>query len=303
MDYFGIGSGLLSAFMASLSFAASAWALRGTKGLTSAGLLANACCVMGVLSVVGIFFVWRPGFEVGFIGRLPALFGTVAAFWCAQCAVFTAQRYVDGSQLVPLLGLKLPMLAILNGLIYREHFSWLQLLAIAMTVAAAFVLNNAGKRIPLKSFCALLVGCLCYSLSDIFLRIEVQQIHEQVTVSQPLASAQCTFLAYLISGVVGACLVPCLKGARVAKALAHSIPYGACWLTSIVFITLCFARLGTVNGSIVQASRGIMSVLMAPVLIMLGMTWLETRTGWWIYLRRLIAAAMMIGAIAFYNLG
>ncbi len=303
MDYVGIGSGLLSAFMASLAFAASAWALRGTKGLTSAGLLANACCVMGVLSVVGLLFVWRPGFEVGFVGRLPALFGTVFAFWMAQCAVFTAQRLVDGSQLVPLLGLKLPMLALLNGLIYREHFNVLQLLAIAMTVAAAFVLNNAGKRIPFKSFCALLVGCLCYGLSDIFLRIEVQQIHEQVTQSQALASAQCTFLAYIISGIIGACLVPFLKGARVPKAPVHSIPYAVCWLTSIVFITLCFARLGTVNGSIVQASRGIMSVLMAPILVVFGMTWLETRTNFWIYLRRLIAAAMMIGAIAFYNLG
>lgn len=303
MDFAGIGCGLAAAVMMAIAFAFSTWAIRRTRGLSAPGLLANAACMMGLISAAGMALAWRPGFFQGFWGRFPALAGVVGAYWLAQCAIFVAQRQIDASQLVPLLGLKLPMLAMLTGIFYHQHFNVWQLLAIALTVISAFVLNNAGKRIPPSSFAFLLAGCLFYCLSDMCIQIEVEQIHAQVTPSLPLSSAQCTFQTYILSGVVGAICMPFLKGSRVPGARLCSLPYAICWLLSIVFLTICFARLGTVNGNIVQATRGLFAVLLAPLLILSGMTWLETRTTWRMYLRRLAAALMMLAAIALYNHG
>lgn len=302
MDLTGLGCGLAAALLMAAAFAFSTWAIRSVPGLSAPGLLANASCAMGLLSLAGLAFVWRPGLLAGFWERFPALLGIVGAYWIAQCAVFIAQRKVDASQLVPLLGLKLPMLALLNALLCGSAFNGWQLLSIAVTVAAAFVLNNAGRHIPLSSFAFLLLGCLFYCLSDMCIQVEVQQIHARVTPSLPLASAQCTFLTYILSGIVGASILPFGRSMRIRGAMPHSLPYAVCWVSSIVFLTVCFARLGTVNGNIVQATRGVFAVLLAPVLVCFGLTRLELRTGWKINLRRLAAAVMMTAAILIYNL-
>ncbi len=285
-----------------LAFLASGWALRRTPGLNAIGLLANAAITMGALSIVGLICVWDPALISGdFPSRLPALFGIVAFYFLGQCAMFTAQLKIDSSRVVPLLGLKLPILALITALLERHGFSLMQVLAILLTVVSAFLLNNAGRRIPLISIFFVLIACLFYSLSDTCIKLAMNQL-EAVIANQVKASAQCTFLTYILLGIVGSVVLLSSKKFRPPMAFARSSVYGVIWLISIVFLTICFTRLGTVNGNILQSTRGIFAILIAPVLAGLGFTDLEERVRWVVHLRRAIAALMMIAAVLLYNI-
>ena len=57
----------------------------------------------------------------------------------------------------------------------------------------------------------------------------------------------------------------------------------------------------TVNGNIIQSTRGIFSILFAPILAACGMTYLERKVSWGIIARRLVAACLMVAAIFLYN--
>ena len=78
-------------------------------------------------------------------------------------------------------------------------------------------------------------------------------------------------------------------------------PFAVCWLIAMLFLFTCFGRVGTVNGNIIQSSRGIIAILLGALLAKLGFTELEEKVDWQVFVRRLIAGALMIGAIAAFN--
>ena len=215
--------------------------------------------------------------------------------------MFFIQRRIDASQVVPLLGLKLPVLAVISLAGMGESFSFWQFTAIALTVIATFMLNNAGRRIPVLYLLAVLMTCVCYSMSDIFLNITTSRIAQDTGISLVSAAAVNTFLTYGIAGIAGALMICLNKSMRGWRKFLNSAPYGVMWVISIVFLCACFVRLGTVNGNIVQSTRSIFAILAAPLLVWLGVSGVETRVSWKITLRRLVAAFLMIAAVALYN--
>ena len=305
MNWSGIGSGLATGFLMALALLCSGWAMRRTPGLDGLGLISHASIVMGVISCCCIPFVWQPELAPGFWARLPWHLGMVACYFLGQVMLFTIQKTVDSSRVVPLLGLKLPMLALLNLLFgIATRFSWPQVLAIVLTVVSAFVLNYAGHRIPLRIFALVLVTCLFFSLSDMGIKVGVDLITQIPNgPDKPMASIQATLISYACCGLYGVAFLACRrKHSFRLLAFRNSVLYSFIWLASIVTLTLCFAHLDTVNGNILQSTRGIFSILIAPVLASCGMTYLEEKTSAWIVLRRLLAAIMMIAAVWLYNL-
>ena len=120
----------------------------------------NAGVLMGVLSLGILALFWAPGlFTRGFFPRLPLLAQAAFFFSLGQTFVFVAQRKVEASRVVPLLGLKLPMLALISVLFLHDSLGPWQFLAIFLAVAAAFLLHHAGKGIPLSSILFVLGGC------------------------------------------------------------------------------------------------------------------------------------------------
>ena len=216
--------------------------------------------------------------------------------------MFMAQKKVDASLLVPLLGLKLPMLVLLNLLLYGVRFTWLQLLAVALTVLAAFLLNRTSSQLTLQALALVLFSCLLFSLSDTCLLREVDLLRTELGYGATLAACHCTFLNYIFAGIAGTCALAFMPKVRTRRTLLHSLPYAAFWIVSIVFLNLCFAFLGTVNGNIIQATRGIFAILFAPILVACGLTYLEQKVSWWTFARRLLAAVLMVAAIFLYNL-
>jgi len=256
---------------------------------------------MGVISLCALPFTCDQSFFSNISERLPALFGIVGGFAFAQVMVFFAQKRIDASQLVPLLGLKLPMLAAMSALIGTEKFNGHKVLAILLTVFASFLLNKSGKRIPPGGFLLVLGGCFFYCVSDLCIREEVRLIQQQTGASPMLASAQTTFLSYIIIGILSAAYLGVAKSQRGGRTLAYALPFSLAWLAGIILLTVGFATLGTVNGNIIQSTRGIITVIMAPFLIRMGWTWLESKVTLTMLLRRFVAAAFMIIAVLLYN--
>ena len=69
----------------------------------------------------------------------------------------------------------------------------------------------------------------------------------------------------------------------------------------MLFLYACFALIGTVNGNIVQSTRGIIAILIGAALSKLGFNELEEKITLNIFIRRIIAGAMMILAIVAFN--
>jgi len=301
MTITGILCGLVSAFFMALAFVFSGRAVRKCPALSSLGLLARAHVIMGVISLVGLYFFWVPEVLSEFKYWFPITWYGVVFYLAGQACLFMAQRTVDPSRLVPLLGLKLVVLALINGLLLNiETYGWMQLLAIACTIFSAFLLNNAGRKIPLSSLTWVLLACCGYSLSDICIKLQTGRIGEfgmESLVEQSLLSA---CLSYTICGIVGALILPFLKR-HPAKVWKMAAPFSLAWLIGIVFLFACFEQIGTVNGNIVQSTRGIWAVILGVILSRSGQTYLEEKTSWNIVFRRFVAALLLLLSIFLYN--
>lgn len=303
MDVAGLIAGFLTALCSSIAFLSSTWALKRTPGLSAPGLLADAGIVMGVLSIALLGIFWEPRlFSEGFAARLPALLGAAVFFSLGQTLVFTAQRSVEASRVVPLLGLKLPVLAVISVCFMHDSIGWLKCVAIALAVLSAFVLNNAGTRIPAKSFLLVIAACVSYSLSDTYLTKLTDLIERGLSESTLMAAIHCTILTYIMVGLIAACILAFWHKPLTRAAFAHSVPFSVFWLGCIVALNIAFARLGTVHGVILQNTRAIWTILLTPVFIMLGCTALETRLTASLFWRRLAASAMVLLAAFLYSL-
>lgn len=301
MTITGIMCGLVAAFFMALAFVFSGRAVRQCPALSSLGLLVRAHIIMGVLSLTGLYFLWVPEVFSEWQYWFPITWYGVIFYLMGQACLFMAQRTVDPSRLVPLLGLKLVVLALINALLLNlETYGWMQVLAIACTIFSAFLLNNAGKKIPLPSLTWVLLACCGYSLSDICIKLQVGRIGEFGMESLTEQSLLSTCLSYTISGIISALILPWLKR-QPAKVWKLAAPFSIVWMIGIVFLFACFEQIGTVNGNIVQSTRGIWAVILGVILARSGQTYLEEKTPWNMVFRRLFAALLLMLAIFLYN--
>ncbi|MGN0866971.1 MAG: EamA family transporter [Oligosphaeraceae bacterium] len=304
MDYSGLAAGFLTAILSSSAFLASTWALRRTKGLSPHGLMINAGVLMGILSLGMLAVFWTPAlFTRGFVSRLPALAGASVFFSLGQTCVFVAQRKVEASRVVPLLGLKLPMLALISLVFLHDPLGPWQFLAIFLAVAAAFLLNHAGKSIPLASILFVLGGCLSYCISDLSLNALTRRIAADLGESTLMAALHCTALTYIGVAVLALAALCFTRASLTTPAVLRSIPFSCLWIGCIIALNFCFARLGTVHGTLLQNTRGIFTLLLTPLCIAMGCTALETKLTANLFWRRMAAAALVFLAVFVYQLG
>ena len=299
----GLISGLLAAFLMALAFAFSSYAVRNFKKAGSLGILLRANIIIALISAFGLLLTYKTALGTQWRVYLPVTLGGALCNLVGQAAIFLAQKRVDSSRLVPLLGLKLIFLAIINGLLLQsEVYGTWQYIAIACTIFSAFFLNNAGTKIPIVPFLLMMITCISYSVADTFLRTQTLQIKALGYNNICLAAVVGTFVFFLFLGLISAILLPFLPRDTWA-AWKGAIPFSLCWLTSIVLILICFAELGTVAGNIVQSLRGIFAILIGGLLAMLGYHKMEQKITAVIFYKRLFAGFLMVIAIYLFTLG
>lgn len=300
MVFSGLLFGLLAAASQAASYIFSRSLLAG--GGESKRLLVSSQFLLGLISLVAVaatgwwrLLSWR---------LLEVIAMASLCFVVAQFFFFEALKRMESSRIASLVGLKTLIIAFLTFLFFHKTFRPAQLVALAMTVAAAMLMNcrrrDAGdgeKRSAWNGMGFLFLALVGYSFSDLGVFLTVERVPLESTVMRGIAGTALNnvfilivFLPLVIKWKIGF--------AETAKSAAYALSWGA----GILFLYICFGFIGAAFGTVVQASRGPMSFFLGILLAAKGYTTLERRlsVGGWV--QRGAAAFLMFAAIVLYAL-
>lgn len=294
---FGIICGFITAILNSVGYLCSANFLK--RYGSPLRLLLFAQLVMMTVSIP--VFVTRFPFRALAEPRafLLTVFIWIVVFILGQGSFFLALKYCEASRLSSLLGLKIIVLTVIYMLTKHNYPNAGQWTAVFMAGAAAMLINWTGSfRMCFKGWFFTFSTLVFYSLCDINetnMVLAVEKSGFGVVESAILANSA----AYTALGLVS---LPGLFFLRpTKKQIFLSAPYALLWLSSQVFLMVCFARVQPVFGNVILASRGLFSVILGAALCFVGLQKLDAVISRKQWIFRTVAAVLMIGAIALYS--
>lgn len=309
--WLGIAAGLVSGACMSFSYLLSrhhALAQPGAERPAAAlGLLLRAHVVMAGVATAGVMLL-QPLALPPLARFILPLAGAAGFYLLGNIILFGLLRTLEASRLTPFLGLKVFILAMIVAIFLREPLSATQWLAVGLSVAATALLQGTAGGLPGAALGRVLVVCLCFALSDLF----IVRLIDALDASGPGPSARLfaavvgMLLNYVACGVV--CMPIVLLGwlrpaaGTAGQAWRTAAAYAATWLLAMAALYACFALVGAVFGNVVQSTRGIMSVVIGATLAHFGWHELEQRVDRATLVRRIGAASLMTAAIAVYVL-
>lgn len=291
----GILAGLAAATAQSLFYLFSRLFLQRSGGGVI-HLLASAHVLMGLGSAAGLACLWPWAHPRDAAFVLPLL-GATGFYLLGQAGLSMALRHTESSRVAPLLGLKIVVLAAITSVFQAERLGVMRWAAVFMSTAAAFLINDAGGRIPRAAILAVLLAVFGYCLSDLGIVALVRSL-AGVGV---LAPALGVCLSYVLCGLIALPLVLFRPGFTPAV-WRHAAPSAGAWLVAMLFLFVCFGLVGVVLGNIVQSTRGLISVAAAPLISRAGMTEIEAAVPRRVFRKRLCGALLMTAAVALYVL-
>jgi hypothetical protein len=294
----GVGLGLAAAVGLSISyFCSKLFVIR--RGNAVLRLLVLGHLIMGVISAAALPFLWRPAAPPLSVVLWPLV--KVSIFYLlAQAAFFLALRYDDASRLSPLLGLKILMLALMYLLWLHVPLGPMHWAGALLSVVAALLLAHSGKRMTAPAILAVLLACLFYCLSDLNIGWLVDVVLK-FTPNPITAALLSVALTYVVCGLIALALLP-VAGMDSLKEWQYALPFAISWLSAMCFLFACFNTIGVLYGNLIQATRGLMTVVMGAAIGRLGFVRIEPVMGRVLFVRRVLAALLMFLAIAVYLL-
>ena len=290
----GILCGFAAAFLQSSSYVCSKIFILKHKNSLCLSVYSQICmAVMGILTMpvalahVRYSLTWETGMLVG----LSVLLGAAGQFF-----FFQTIHEIEASRLSSLLGLKIIILALICMGLFREDISAMQWVAVVLCAASAVGMNFAGAKITWKGGLLLFCTLVCYAGTDI-LAVRVMDTVEGQSVIWRAVGA--TALNYTALGIFSALLL--FKTGWKNVYLRDAVPYAFCWYSAMLMLFVCFGMTGVIYGNIIQATRGIISVLIGVVLLKAGFPNLEPAVSWMAWGRRLLMAVLMMTAMALYS--
>ena len=231
----------------------------------------------------------------------------VALFYLTgNTLLFFALRRSEASRIAPLLGVKIVLLALVTHFFLGESLVAQQWIAVALGTFAALMLGSSGGRLPWRVALLALGACAGYVGSDTFIGQMWPAwlptgVTEELATEQQRVRASMTgmSLVYVWCGLIAAALLPIAKPWQ-KRHWTGSASYAGFWLVAMVCLFSTFALVGLILGNILQATRGLMSILLGVAVVKLGHHHIESHAPLKVVIQRCIAAALMIGAIALY---
>ena len=296
MVFSGILIGLFSAFLQSCSYVFSRRFL--LKHASPMLLAFNAQTVMMLPAALMLALLslrvtvpWSRPLAAWLAGF--AVFGVVGNF-----AFFRAIQEIEASRIASLMGLKLVVLAFLTALFGQGVPSPLQILAIVLAAVSAVGMNFTGGPLPRRGCLYLALNLFCYSVTDIAAGELTGMIHSGSIMLDGMTATAAAFLA------LGLVSLPVLLMLGFSwRKFADATVYGLCWISAMNLLFVSFGMIGVMYGTIVQSSRGLISILLGVVLLKIGFDKLEPKVGRAAWVRRAVMALLMIAAIALYAMG
>ncbi len=300
----GIVTGLVAALASAVSYLVSRH--HGNRaGGGSLRLLVLAHTVMGLMSLPLQWWLAPAAWPKSPAWLMP-LAGSVLCYLAGQAAVFAALKRVPASRLAPLLGLKLVMLAGIVSLTPEAVIGGRQWLAVILSVLAAGLLQRGGA-VPPAALGIVLAACFGFALSDLCIVALIDGLQAAVDASgRPLSRLHAgglaltvTYVACGAAAAVGLAIAPQLRP-RDRRDVAAAVQYAAAWLGSMVALYACFGLVGALFGNVLQATRGVMAIVIGAALARAGWHDLEEQVDRATFLRRVAAGTLMVAAILLY---
>ena len=292
----GIITGLAAAACQSLSYVLSRrfLARHGNNGVALFGL---SHAITGVMALALLPFLWS-----GQLKNIPVylcpLLAYTFTYLLGQFLLFQSFKHTDASRVSPLLGLKIPMLALITVLFLAEPITGFQWVAILATLGGSLALNYTGGRIPAKALLLILCTCFAYSLSDISIVELMRRLAPDGSLRMILLS---TCLCYCVCGVVGITVV-LFSGRknRTAEKWRMAFPVGGVWFAGMLFLFISLWSVNVLMANIIQSLRGPFSIILGSIIAWLGHVHIERKVSAWVLVRRLVASFFMCCAIALF---
>lgn len=293
----GVICGLVTGAFSSITYLQSQHFVR-TGGGERLKLLFLANVIQGVVSLMLLPFLWSKNIPPLKVYVVPLLLESVA-FLLGQATLFTALQHTSSSRVAPVLGFKIPMVGLFSFLFFHQSISVVQWGAIAIAVAATWMIKEIGSCLSWKVMLALITTCFFFSISDLSIRLTIERL-------APLPPLEAALVNVVLSYIVCGFLVLPLwyRVGRVAWSdVRKAVPYALTWLTAMGFLYTCFAMVNVVLGSILQLSRGLFSILLAPIVSKSRWGHLESARPTAVLLRQMASALLMIMAVILFILG
>lgn len=292
--FFGIIAGLLSACLMSGSFILSRAFIRKYGDPVRLAVFSQIAMGIGgaVMLIPGILCIGYPA-----SGRFYLyLAGEILFFLIGQTSFFMMIKKVEASRAASLLGTKILSLALLATLL-GDPVMPMQWAAVLLCAVAAVGMNLSGIRISAGSFFWLLAAVTFYALCDICITGMMLLMPGGSMIVNALGVTAICFTS------LGIAVLPALwKYPMRGRELLDAVPYGLFYYLSLIFLMASFAALGVVFGGIIQAGRGIISVVLGFLLLRMGIDKSEPPASRRMWIRRLCMAVLMLAAMVMYTL-
>lgn len=298
----GVAVGFLAAFLQSCSYLVSARYVR-QSGRPSWTLLPPAYLLMApaAFAIVAATLRFAQGPVPWRAALVPATF-SMATCVLANATMFQMLKSVDASLASPLLGLKVPMLALFYTFALARPCTGAQWIAVGLVFVATAALAGAGRRLSRASWGWLLATCAGFSLSDWLIGETFAAVEPAFPAFAPRALFSLGFI-YLVCAAAALLATPFCPRLPRAGWLRWAAPYAAAWFAAMAALYACFATCGIVLGNIVQNTRGLLSIALGWLVARAGRTDLEERVSRAVLARRVAAAVLLLAAVALYALG
>ena len=224
------------------------------------------------------------------------LLGECTLFLVAQTSFFMALKRLEATRASSLLGLKILALAFMS-LLLGEELNAMRWIAILLCTLGAVGMNFSGGKMSFTTILWLASAVIFYALCDICITGMVQMMPGK----SMMMNSVCV-MGFTYTGI-GLLVMPgMLKYKPALKEFKDSFWYSVFYFVSILFLMACFGLLGVVFGSIIQAGRGIFSILLGMILLQIGFEKNEPAVPLRMWARRICMSVMMITAMVLYTL-
>jgi len=261
---------------------------------------------MGLTSTIAALITYSPDILNSGIWHwniwLPCVVST-GTYLFGTSAVFRVLTRNDASRLSPLLGLKIIALGLIVSLVFSQTLSFEQWAAVMLCAVAAILLQQGGSGLPVQSLILLSCGCICFAIADLGIVEMINAIQNNLSLSRFSAGCLALLLTYVFIGLIVLPLTLFEYGRQpspTSRDWRAAVEYSGAWLLAMFGLYACIGCVGVILSTILQSTRGIMSVILGAVLSGQGWHDLESRVDRHVLVRRLIAAVCMTAAVALY---
>ena len=291
---FGIISGFLSALLMSGSYIFSRAYFKKYNDPVQLAIYSQVnMLVCGIIMLVLSFIFMEVPVSKRFFLYLA---GEAFSFLIAQTCFFMMLRHVEPSRAASLLGLKIMAIAVLTFLGGHAP-NGIQWGAIVLCTIAAVGMNFSGGKLSWKSILWLMIAVFCYAFCDICITKMMNLMPGRSMILNSFCVMGFTYTS------IGLLVLPgLLKYPLKRQVLKEAMPYSFFYFCSMIFLMTCFGLLGVVFGSIIQASRGIISVVLGIFLLRLGIDKDEPDVPLRVWIQKLVMAILMLAAMTLYTL-